>query len=148
MGRVLLAVLPLLLVERAAAADFVAPPPRSIVGLATFQVLAGELASPRLNAGYRFYVDPARGALFTVMRYRVRNPGSGDAPTEKLVWNERPGQRLPLRCFEWVEASSGGTWQELDPRSVAYSSEMRTLVRVLVEQNRAYRRQMGLEGSP
>lgn len=142
MRRVLLAVIPFLVGGWAAAADFVALPPQSIVGFATFQMFAGELASPRLNAGYRFYVDPARAALFTVMRYRVRNRGSGDAPTEKFVWNERPGQGVPLRCFEWIEASSGGAWQEMDPRSVAYSSEMKTLILVLAEQNRAYRREM------
>jgi hypothetical protein len=147
MRRVLLAVIPFLLGPWAVAADFAALPPQSIVGFATFQVLGGELASPRLNAGYRFYVDPARAALFTVMRYRLRATGSEGAPTEKFVWNERPGQRFPLRCFEWVEATSGGAWREMAPGSVAYSSEMRTLGLVLAEQNRAYRREMELEAS-
>jgi hypothetical protein len=147
MRLVRLAILPLLLGPWAAAADFTALPPHPIVGFAGFQVFEGELVSPRLKAGYRFYVDPARAALFTVMRYRLRNSGPVESPTEKFVWNEKPGQRVPLRCFEWIEATSGGTWREMDLGSAAYVSEMRTLGLVLVEQNRAYHRQVEPEAS-
>lgn len=141
----LLASVLLLLVPWAGAVDFAAPPPHPIAGFAGFEVLGGELVSPRLKAGYRFYVDPARGALFTVMRYRVRPGGSGDSPTEKFVWNERPGQRAPLRCFEWVEAMDGGAWRELGAGGAEYEGEMATLRLVLAEQNRAYRRQVERE---
>jgi hypothetical protein len=78
------------------------------------------------------------------MRYRLR--GSGEqSPTEKFVWNERPGQRIPLRCFEWVEAMDGGEWRELSHGGAAYESEMMTLRLVLAEQNRAYHRQVERE---
>ena len=127
------------------AADFAAPPPHPIAGFAGFEMFGGELVSPRLRAGYLFYVDPARGALFTVMRYRLRRSGREGLPTEKFVWNERPGQRVPLRCFEWVEARGGGAWRELGAGGVAYESEMMTLRVVLAEQNRAYRRQVEQE---
>lgn len=142
MRLVRLAAVALLVGPGAGAADFAAPLPHPIAGFAAFEVFEGELASPRLKAGYRFYVDPARGALFTVMRYRLRPNGSGDPTTEKLVWNERPGQPAPLRCFEWVEAQGGGAWRELDPREASYEREMTTLRLVLAEQNRAYHRQI------
>jgi len=142
-----LAILTLLAQAGRAASDFTASPPQSIAGFGSFQVLGGELFSPRLKAGYRFYVDPARAALFTVMRYRLRSGGSTDSQTEKFVWNERPGQRVPLRCFEWVEATSGGVWTEMHPGSPEYAGEMRTLGLVLAEQNRAYHRQVELESS-
>ncbi|HEY6554686.1 MAG TPA: hypothetical protein VI669_15115, partial [Vicinamibacteria bacterium] len=63
----LLAALVVVLASSARAVDFGAPPPHPIAGFADFELFAGELNSPRLKAGYRFYVDPARGALFTVM---------------------------------------------------------------------------------
>lgn len=126
----------------AAAADFAAPPPYPIAGFAAYEVFQGEIASPRLKAGYRFFVDPARGAMFTVMRYRLRATSGESAPTEKLVWNERPGQRVPLRCFEWAETAEGGAWRELGAVDAAYEREMSTLRLVLSEQNRDYRRQI------
>jgi hypothetical protein len=137
---------PMLLGTWASAADFAAPPPYPIVGFAAYEVFAGELSSSRLNAGYRFYVDPARGALFTVMRYRLRAAPGEVPPSEKFVWNEQPGQRVPLRCFERVEASGGDTWRELDPLGAAFGREMAILALVLVEQNRAYRQQVGQPG--
>jgi hypothetical protein len=143
MRLVRLGALALLLGSGAAAADFAAPPPQRIAGFDGFEMLGGELASPRLKAGYRFYVDPARAALFTVMRYRLRQSGPVESPTEKFVWNERPGERVALRCFEWVEASGGGAWREMPTSGAAYHREMVTLLLVLAEQNRAYRLQIG-----
>ena len=72
----------------------------AIAGLSGWELMAGELEPPGLAVGYRFYVNPARPALFTIMRYRVRATGTGKAPTEKFVWVERPGEPVPLRCFE------------------------------------------------
>lgn len=140
-----LAWLAVLLASRASAADFQAPPPEPIVGLAQWEVLAGELASPRLKAGYRFYVDPRRGALFSVMRYRLRAEEGVLAPTEKFVWNERPGDRVSLRCFEWIESTGAGSWRELGAGSPAYRQEMQTLLLVLSEQNRRVRVVVGPE---
>ncbi len=139
---ILLAALSLLLALSARAADFAAPPPHPIAGFADFELFGGELSSARLRAGYRFYVDPARGALFTVMRYRLRHDGGKGSPTEKFVWNEQPTQRAPLRCFEWVVTHASGAWREISPGSAAYESEMATLRLVLAEQNRDYRRQV------
>jgi len=143
-----LACLPLLVASLARAGDFAAEPPLPIARFAAFEVFGGELHSPRLRAGYRFYVDPARAALFSVMRYRLRSNGTGVLPTEKFVWNERPGQGVTLRCFEWVEAGGGGSWRELSAGSAAYGQEMQTLRMVLYEQNRDYNRQLERESGP
>ena len=143
-----LAFLALLLVSTASPADFQAPPPLPVSGIADWEVFAGELASPRLKAGYRFYVDPRRGALFTVMRYRLRAEPGTPAPTEKFVWNQRPGDRIPLRCFEWIEATGAGSWRELGAGSPAYRQEMQTLLLVLSEQNRHARVPGGPESGP
>ena len=137
-----LAYLSLLVASVARAGDFTAEPPLPIARFAAFEVFGGEVDSGRLRAGYRFYVDPARAALFTVMRYRLRANGREAPPTEKFVWNERPGQGVALRCFEWVEASGPGSWRELSAGSAVYEQEMQTLRLVLFEQNRDYRRQL------
>lgn len=145
MRLVCLSTLALLVGPGAGAADFAAPLPHPIAGFEAFEMFEGALASPRLKAGYRFYVDPARGALFTVMRYRLRRSGGEESLTEKLVWNEKPGQPVPLRSFEWVEAKGSGAWRELDPGGASYEGEMATLRLVLAEQNRAYHRQIESE---
>jgi hypothetical protein len=138
----------LLVAPPVGAADFTVEPPFPIARFADFEVLGGELVSPQLRAGYRFYVDPARAGLYTVMRYRLRSSGGGEPPREKFVWNERPGLPVPLRCFEWVEAVGGGSWRELDAGSAAYEREMQTLRLVLSEQNRDFRRRLEREAGP
>ena len=115
-------------------ADFTLAPPHAIAGLAGWEVMVGELEPPGLAAGYRFYVNPARPALYTVMRYRVRAEGTGAAPTEKFVWVERPGERVPLRCFEIVAPTPPQTessWREMQPGTEEYVREMQTVVAVL-----------------
>jgi hypothetical protein len=115
-------------------ADFTLLPPHAIAGLAGWEVLAGELEPPGLAAGYRFYVNPARPALYTIMRYRLRAGGKGTAPTEKFVWVERPGEPVPLRCFEVVPPIPPGTkpsWREMRPGTQEYMREMQTVVAVL-----------------
>ena len=141
-----LACLPLLAATWSHTADFGAEPPLPIARFATFEVLEGEFASPNLRAAYRFYVDPLRSGLFTVMRYRVRAGGLEGSPTEKFVWNERPGQRAPLRCFEWVEGGAGSSWREMSAGSAAYDQEMQTLRLVLFGQNRDFRNRLERDG--
>jgi hypothetical protein len=138
----LLVALAVVLVSSARAVDFGAPPPHPIAGSADIELVAGELSSPRLTAGHRVSLDPARGAHLTVRRYRVRTREGEASPTEKFVWNELPSRRAPLRCFEWVGPSGGGAWREISPGGVAYESEMATLRLVLAEQNRHYRNQI------
>jgi hypothetical protein len=142
-----LACLSLLVAPVVRAADFTAEPPFPIANFAAFEVLSGELVSPQLRAGYRFYVDPARAALFTVMRYRLRSSGRGEPLTEKFVWNERPGKPVPLRCFERMEGE-GGSWREISAGSTAYEREMQTLLLVLFEQNKDFRRRLEGETGP
>jgi hypothetical protein len=73
------------------------------------------------------------------MRYRItfRPPLSEDEsrnrPTEKLVWNRRPGERAPLVCWERMEATDGAPayWRELNPGTSEYVQEMHVLIQVL-----------------
>src|SRR2546422_11192210 len=69
--------------------------------------IAGDVTTPSIHATYHFYVNPERLALYQVMHYRLTfrhpegEPERRYPQTEKLIWNEKPGQRgVPLRCFE------------------------------------------------
>jgi opacity protein-like surface antigen len=138
----LLAALSLLLALSARAADFVAPPPHPIARFADFEVFGGELTSPRLKAGYRFYVDPARAALFTVMPTACGRARSRRCPRRGSCGTSSRANGPRLRCFEWVDAGGGGAWREISHGGAARESELVTLRRVLAEQNRDYRRQV------
>ena len=108
--------------------------------------MTGEVATPSLAGGYRFFVNPARPGLYSVMRYRLRAaPGSDLVPAEKLLWVERPGEPVPLRCFELLPAARAGTaaWREMEPGTPEYLVEMQTVIAVL-----AARRQTLLAPAP
>src|SRR5262249_37640054 len=110
-------------------------------------VVSGELTAPELSGGFRFYVNPERPALYSVMRYRLRSPAHvrDEKPaTEKFFWVEHPGGPLPMRCFELLDSGAAGTtaeWRELLAGTPEYVNEVRTLISVLAEQNRESRRQ-------
>jgi hypothetical protein len=129
----------------AEAEDFTQAPPEPIAGFVDWPSLSGELQVVEMSVGYRFYVNPARPALYTVMRYRVRPPAEGLPPTEKFLWIERPGQAaVPMRCFE-LQGASGGrppAWSEIAPGTPEYTQEMQTLRAVLTLQNREMHRQL------
>jgi hypothetical protein len=102
-------------------------------------MVAGEFENGHAAGSYRFYVGPRHPALYEVMRYRIafRPPLSEDEshnhPTEKLVWNRRPGAGVPLVCWERMEATDGAPpyWRELSPGTPEYVHEMRVLIQVL-----------------
>jgi hypothetical protein len=124
----------------AQASDFSRQPPEPITGFAEWPSISGEVQTTELSFGYRFYVNPERPALYQVMRYRLRLHGEGAASTEKFLWVERPGERVPIRCFE-LPLGQGAVWREMRPGTSEYAREMHTLIAVLGHQNRDARRQ-------
>jgi hypothetical protein len=123
----------------AGAQDFATELPRGLGSLSQLEVVGGAFETQALSATFRFYVRSERSALYEVMRYRLRRGGSdggggADPPTEKLVWNEHPGQREPLRCFERIERADpagAARWREMASGTAEYDAEMRTLIAVL-----------------
>ena len=124
--------------------DFTKTPPETVAGFVDWPFLSGELRSGELSFGYRFYVNPERPALYSVMRYRVRGAKDGLLPTEKFLWVERPGELTPMRCFELMASAggSGASWREMTPGSSEYAQELRTLRAVLAHQSREMQRQL------
>lgn len=112
--------------------------PAAIPDMSGWEVVTGEIDNARMQANYRFYVNPEREALYQVIHYRVRlfgptaEAGRRYPPTEKLVWNEKPG-RAHLRCFERVPAGSGRgvRWAERAHGTPDYLDEMGMVVQIL-----------------
>lgn len=124
--------------------DFAEAPPEPIAGFVDWPFLSGEFQAGGLAFGYRFHVNPARPALYSVMRYRLRANGQDPPPTEKFLWVERPGQPAPMRCFE-LQGPSGAKavgWREMAPGTREYTQEMQTLRALLILQNREMQRQL------
>lgn len=118
--------------------DFTRAPPEPITGFVDWPFLSGELQTGEMSFGYRFYVNPERPALYSVMRYRLRGAKEGVAPTEKFLWVERPGQPSPMRCFELRFATAGkeAGWREMAHGTQEYEQELQTLRAVLAHQHR------------
>jgi hypothetical protein len=120
-------------------AEFNSPAPPGVADVSQWEMVGGEFENAHVAGAYRFYVSPGHQGLYRLMRYRVTFlfPVSQDEkrnrPTEKLVWNRHPGERVPLLCWERVEAtdSAPAYWRELSPGTSEYISEMRILIQVL-----------------
>jgi hypothetical protein len=137
-------------------ADFTSPAPEGVDNVSAWEVVEGRFENAHAAGAYRFYVSPARQALYQLMRYRVtfRAPVTEEEKqnrsTEKLVWNQHPGERVPLLCWERVGAtdSAPAYWRELSPGSPEYVWEMRVLIQVLSLHQTARRAEGPGEGDP
>jgi hypothetical protein len=98
-----------------------------------------ELADRQVAVRYEFYVNPARPAIYEVVRYRVTPlVPTGAAPrasgNEKLQW-DRDGR--DLRRFECV-ASAGRAcaWTEMEKSGADYRMEVPFLIQLYGAHNR------------
>src|SRR5258708_14163041 len=116
-------------------AELNSPAPPGVADVSQWEMVGGEFENAHVAGVYRFYVSPGHQALYRLMRYRVtfRFPVSQDEKrnrsTEKLVWNRHPGERVPLLCWERVEAtdSAPAYWRGERPGTPEDTSGMRTL---------------------
>lgn len=113
--------------------------PQGLFDMSGWELIAGETENQQIQAAYHLYVNPELQALYQVIRYRAHflHPASESErlyhATEKLVWNERPGQQ-PLRCFERVDrtATEVAHWREMSLRSAEYDTEMDVVMQLLM----------------
>ena len=87
--------------------------------LATWELIQGQAQSNGSRTSYRFYVDPARPALYRITQYRQH------LETEKLLWNAEPGVGI-LECYELLPEG----WRRLEPGTDRYRMEMATAIRI------------------
>lgn len=108
-----------------------------VVGdVSSWQVVTGTFETDSARGEYRLYVNPARGALYQLMRYRVelRRPGTPEEErrggAERVAFIVRPGVREPMLCWQRL-AGEAPPWREVPPGTPEYAMEMSVLMRVL-----------------
>jgi hypothetical protein len=120
----------------AVVAQFSEKVPMAVPSVEGWERIAGDLefASPHVAVQYEFYVNPARPAVYEVVRYRITSlgPGRKGEPrypsTEKLQW-DRNGR--DLRRFECVRAAADGascSWHEMEKGGADYLREVPVLL--------------------
>jgi hypothetical protein len=110
--------------------------PASVGDVSRWEVVSGSFETDTERGAYAFYVNPARGGIYQLMRYRVelRAPASAEerlrGPAERVVFIPRPGVREPVLC--WVRlAGDTPSWSEVAAGTGGYTLEMIVLMRVL-----------------
>ena len=120
----------------AVVAQFSGEVPMAVPSVEGWERIVGdlELASPHVAVQYEFYVNPARPAIYEVVRYRVTDLGPVPKgrvrypTTEKLQW-DRDGR--DLRRFECVQKAANGagcTWHEMEKGGPDYMREVPVLL--------------------
>ncbi len=130
-----------------AVAHFARNVPTVVPSVEGWERIAGdfEFQKPRVAVQYEFYVNPARPAIYEVVRYRVTDlapppeGSTGKVPypaTEKLQW-DRDGR--DLRRFECVggKAETNCVWQEMEKGGHDYVREVPVLLWLYDTHNRA-----------
>jgi hypothetical protein len=116
---------------------FAAVLPTGVADVSGWETVSGEFETPAARGAYRFHVNPARQAMYQVMRYRVEllAPSSDlqrrRRPSERLAFVRRPGTAEPLRCWEREPDGAVPPWRELAAGSEEYRLEMALLMQVL-----------------
>jgi hypothetical protein len=116
---------------------FSAALPAAVGDVSAWTVVSGEFETARVRGAYRFYVSPARQAMYQLMRYDVQllDPRSDlerDRPLgERVVFAAAPGTRAPMMCWATGHGPGAGVWQPVRAGTDAYRLEMMTLIQVL-----------------
>jgi hypothetical protein len=117
--------------------DFAPALPDGIVDVSRWQLVTGDFDTPTARGAYRFYVNPARAAMYQLMRYRVQLlEGATDeerrrGPAERVAFVRQPGVREPMALWERQPPGADPAWREIVAGTSAYRLEMGVLMRVL-----------------
>jgi hypothetical protein len=119
-----------------AVAQFSTSVPETIPSVLGWERITGDLVFevPRVAVQYEFYVNPARPAIYEVVRYRVTDLGpvrKDKAPyptTEKLQW-DRDGRDLRrFECVENAATAAACSWHEMEKGGAHYLREVPVLL--------------------
>jgi hypothetical protein len=122
------------------------PSGKALVG---WERINAEAETPTHHFVYELWVNPRRAALYEITRYRTwpssseeSASASGVASAEILVWNSRPGQRVPVLLYERVREESSWVWRAIEPNTDRYRAEIQRVIQVYG----VHRAVHGLEG--
>jgi hypothetical protein len=115
---------------------FAATLPAAVGDVSGWQVVTGSFELPAARGSYELYVNPARSAIYQLMRYRVELLGVATeaerqrGSAERVAFIPRPGAPEPMLC--WVRtAGDEPAWRVIAPATPEYLLEMSVLMRTL-----------------
>jgi hypothetical protein len=122
---------------RGADGRFAARLPEAVGDVASWERITGEFETEAARGSYRFYVNPARRAMYQLMRYRVEllGPRTGAqarrGAAERVAFVPRPGTPEPM--LFWARRPPGTTpaWREIGAGTDEYRAEIGVLMEVL-----------------
>jgi hypothetical protein len=110
--------------------------PAAIGDVSGWEVVTGDFETARMRGSYRFYVNPARQAMYQLMRYRVELLGQKEdaarwSSGERVAFVQHPGTHD--RMLVWVHEPTGigSEWRPLVADTDEYKVELGVLLRVL-----------------
>ena len=112
--------------------------PEGITGdVAGWEIVSGEFETATARGAYRFYVNPARTAMYQLMRYRVEFVGAthvsarARGSAERVAFVRHPGVREPIACWEKQMPGVTPAWRRIGSATEEYKLEMQVLMYVL-----------------
>jgi hypothetical protein len=115
--------------------SFAATLPAAVGDVSGWEVVTGDFATARLRGSYRFYVNPARAAMYQLMRYRVELLGPGEEgrrrPGERVAFVVNPGAHVPMLIWTREDAATGPGWRLMAADTDEYKIELAVLMGVL-----------------
>jgi hypothetical protein len=116
-------------------ASFAPTLPAAVGDVSEWEVITGDFETVQMRGSYRLYVNPARLAMYQLMRYQVELLGQGDeyhrAAGERVAFVRRPGTAEPMLLWARDAAVAGTAWRSIGPDNDEYKAELRILMGVL-----------------
>jgi hypothetical protein len=111
--------------------------PAGVGDVSRWLLVTGEFDASGSRGAYRLYVNPARQAMYQLMRYRVellggRTGAEGQrGSAERVAYVRRPGVPEPMLLWERGHAGGPPAWREIGAGTDEYRMELGVLMGVL-----------------
>jgi hypothetical protein len=117
-------------------AGFAPTLPAGVVDVSRWEVVAGDFETARMRGSYRFYVNPARLAMYQLMCYRVELLGQPEnerrRPSgERVAFVRNPGAPEPILMWARDATGAGAAWRPIAAGTDEYRVEAAVLMGVL-----------------
>jgi hypothetical protein len=115
---------------------FAATLPVAVGDVSSWLIVTGSFESAAAHGSYRLYVNPARSAIYQLMRYRIELVGGATelerrrGSAERVAFIPRPGAHQPMLCWERTSGAEPA-WRAIAPATPEYRLEMGVLMRML-----------------
>lgn len=111
--------------------------PEGVGDVSRWELITGDFETQATRGEYRFYVNPARAAMYQLMRYRVQLLGATTGEerrrgtAERVAFVRQPGVRKPMLFWEREPAGVTPAWRAIGAGTDEYRMEVGVLMSVL-----------------